>query len=36
LHSPDEVSVVIISRVMREERHVAGMDEKKIRIDVLV
>jgi hypothetical protein len=36
LHSPDEVSVVIISRKMRQDRHVAGMDEKKKRIDVLV
>jgi hypothetical protein len=28
--------VVIISRIMRQERHVAGMDEKKNSIDVLV
>jgi hypothetical protein len=33
LHCPDEVSVVIISRIMRQERHVASMDEKKTRID---
>jgi hypothetical protein len=36
LQSPDEDSVVIISRIMRQERHVAGMDEKKNSIDVLV
>jgi hypothetical protein len=36
LHSPDEVSVVIISKIMRQDRHVASMDEKKTRIDVFV
>jgi hypothetical protein len=36
LHSPDEVSVVIISRIMRQERHVAGMDDKENRRDFLV
>jgi hypothetical protein len=36
LHSPEAISLVINSRTIRQEEHVAGMDEKKYCIDILV